>query len=162
MLHHISFNAHDPERVASALAEMIDARVIRAPHPPFPNDAWFVCCGDEAGTLIEVMPWGDVRDPDAPHGAGHDPMMRRVSGAHVLIGTSRTRDAIFDQAQREGWRAEMADAGLFQFIKVWVENAYLVELLTPDLKPMYVASFNAEGVTTLDTKLRRLEQALAG
>jgi hypothetical protein len=161
MLHHVSFNVRDPGAVAPVLAELLGAAALRAPSPPFPAGAWFVCCGDECGTLIEVMPWGEVRDPGTPGGAGHDPAMRPHSGAHILAGTPHAVEAVLAVAARAGWRAELASAGLFSFVKVWVENAVLVELLTPEQAPAYREAFNARGLTTLDAKLRDLEAALA-
>ncbi|WP_395646865.1 hypothetical protein [Terricaulis sp.] len=160
MLHHISFNARDPEGVAHALAEMLDATCVRAPAPPFPEAAWFVCFGDANGSLIEVMPWGETRDASTPRGVGYDAEMRPSSGAHVLASTALKADELFALADREGWRAEQADAGLFKFIKVWVENAFLVEFLTPELRAAYVEAFNATGVASVDAKLRELETAI--
>lgn len=160
MLHHISFNAREPERVAYALAAMLDATCVHAPSPPFPEAAWFVCLGDDNGSLIEVMPWGETRNASTPRGVGYDAEMRPSTGAHVLVSTPLNADELYALAAREGWRAEMADAGLFKFIKVWVENAFLVEFLTPELKSAYVEAFNAAGVTHVDAKLRDLETAI--
>jgi hypothetical protein len=161
LLHHVSFNAHDPERVAAVLAEMLSAKALRAPAPPFPREAWFVCCGDDAGSLIEVMPWGETRDVGSPRGVGFDAEMRETSGSHVLMSTPHRADHVFALAAREDWRVENADAGLFTFIKVWVENAFLVELMTPDMTRAYVAAFGAGGAQEIDAKLRALEQAIA-
>jgi hypothetical protein len=161
LLHHVSFNARAPQRVAKVLADLLDATAMRAPAPPFPGEAWFVCCGDDAGTLIEVMPWGETRDAGSPRGVGFDAQMRPSSGAHVLMSTSHRADYIFALAQREDWRVENADAGLFKFIKVWVENAFLVELMTPEMTRDYVAAFGALGIERLDRKLRALEKAIA-
>lgn len=46
MLHHISLNAHRPEKASGALAEMLGAAMLRAPTPPFLGDSWLVCMGD--------------------------------------------------------------------------------------------------------------------
>jgi hypothetical protein len=161
MLHHMSLNARDPQKVAHALAHMLRATALRAPQPPFPKDSWLVCEGDAHGTLLEVMPWGEVRDATQPNGVGYDPLMRPSSGAHALLSTPLSSDEIFAAAAREGWRAESASAGLFQFIRVWVENAFLVELLPPELKDAYTTAFGREGLATLDGKLREIEQAIS-
>lgn len=161
MLHHISFNARAPERAAQGLAALLGAKAVRAPAPPFPSEAWFVCCGDDAGTLIEVMPWGETRDASAPRGVGFDPEMRPSSGGHVLMSTELSEERIFALGEREGWRVETADAGLFKFVKVWVENAFLIELMTPEMTRGYVAAFGAAGIDAVDAKLRALEAAIA-
>lgn len=161
MLHHVSFNAREPQKTARALGQMIFATVLRAPQPPFPKNSWFVCLGDAHGTLIEVMPWGDTRDIEAPAGVGFDADMRRTSGTHMLLGTPLSADDLFAAVAREGWCAELASAGLFQFVKVWVENTYLAEFLTPDFQTAYVESFGEKGLPTLDAKLRDIENALS-
>ncbi len=161
MLHHFSFNAHDTDRVAAALAELLGAQALRAPSPPFPREAWFVCLGDANGSLIEVMPWGETRDAGNARGVGRDPEMRPTSGSHILASTPRSTEEVFTIAARYGWRSEHADAGMFKFVKVWVEGGFLLELLTPELKAAYVNAFNAEGLRSADQKLRDIERLLS-
>jgi hypothetical protein len=83
--------------------------------------------------------------------------MRQRAGSHVLISTPRSLEAIQAVAARERWRCAMVDTRLFKVVKVWVENAMLIELLTPDMAPAYVAAFGTAGMSTLDAKLRELE-----
>jgi hypothetical protein len=160
LLYHFSFNARDPETVAEALAKLLDGRALKAPSPPFPSKSFFVCLGDEHGTLIEVMPWGETRDAARPNGVGHDPEMRQSSGAHILVGTELSSGQAIEQAGRLGWRAELASAGLFKFVKVWVENSFLVELLPPEHRGDYRAAFGSAGIDDLDNKLRQIEQEI--
>ncbi len=160
MLHHASFNARAPEKAAHGLAEILDATAIRAPAPPFPIDSWFVCFGDDQGSLIEVMPWGSVREP-TPTSLGQDENMRRYSGSHLLVRSRRPPEDIRTIANREGWSAEPGSAGLFQFTKVWIEKMFLIEVMTPEQASVYAAVFNAAGLATLDHKLRQIENALS-
>jgi hypothetical protein len=160
MLHHFSFNARDAAFVAASLAALLSARSLRAPSPPFPAGSWFVCVGDAPGTLIEVMPWGETRDPDGPNGVGQDADMRPNSGSHILIGTPLSTARLLDEATRFGWRAETASAGLFKFVKVWVENAFLVEFLPPEHQAEYRAAFGPAGIDRLDQELRGIERAM--
>ena len=51
----------------------------------------------------------------------------------------------------------MVDARLFKVIKVWIENAVLIEFLTPEIASSYVATFGPAGMATLDVRLRELE-----
>ena len=161
MLHHVSFSARDPERAASVLAALMDAAAVRLPAPPFPKGAWSVVCGDTHGSLIELIPWGHVLDAEVRGGIGQDRDMRPRTGSHVLASTSLTEEAVLAIAQREGLRAAPIDTGLFQFIKVWVEETVLVELLTPQQLPAYLASFGPAGLRTLDAKFREMELAIA-
>lgn len=161
MINHASFNVREPDKVARALAEMLGATAIRAPTPPFPATSWLVCCGDDRGSLIEVMPWGAIRTPVSPSGVGQDAEMRPYSGTHLLVTSQLSVEVVLAAAKQEGWNAEPGTAGLFQFTKVWVENALLIEVMTPEQATAYAATFNAEGLKTLDAKLRRIEKELS-
>jgi hypothetical protein len=161
VLHHVSFNAREPAIAANALAQMLGARALRAPQPPFPAGSWFVVYGDAQGSLLEVLPWGKALDPEASGGMRDDPAMRQYHGTHVLLQTSRTPEDILSIAKAHGWRALPASAGLFSFTKVWIEGTFLVEIMTPEQARDYVKTFNHEGLTTLDAKLRGIEAALA-
>jgi hypothetical protein len=161
MLHHMSFNAADPEDTARTLAEMLAATPVRAPTPPFPAGSWFVCAGDAQGCYLEIIPWAHVFDPEAPFGLGRDPAMRPHGGAHVLCATPLPVPEVQALAARRGWRSEVVDTGLFRILKVWTADGFLVEMLPPEFAASYRAAFDAEGLPHLDATLRRLETALA-
>jgi hypothetical protein len=161
MLHHVSFNARNPERAARVLAALMDATAVRLPAPPFPKGAWSVVCGDSQGSFIELIPWGYALDAEARGGMVMDQEMRPRTGSHVLASTPHAAEVVLAIAEREKLRAALTDAGLFQFIKVWVEETVLVELLTPQQMPAYLASFGPAGLATLDSKFRDVERALA-
>jgi hypothetical protein len=161
MLHHVSLNAHNPEKTASALAEMLAAKRFMAPSPPFPANSWLICMGDDQGTLIELMPWGAVRDPTHPAGLSNDPGMCAYSGSHILLTSPRPPAVLLEIAGREKWHAEPGSAGLFKFTKVWIENAFLLEIMTPAQAEEYKTAFNHEGLAMLDGRLRQIESALA-
>jgi hypothetical protein len=156
MLHHASFAVDDPAVVAGVLAGLLGATLVRAPVPPFPEGAWFVCFGDEAGSYLEVLPRGHVFDPDA-RGPRPDADAPRLTAAHLLVSTPLATEQVMRMAERAGWKAEVADTRLFRVVKVWVENAVLLELLPPEMAPAYRRTFDAMGVADLDRRLRRLE-----
>jgi hypothetical protein len=143
------------------LAALMDAVPVRLPAPPFPKGARSVVCGDSHGSLIELIPCGHVLDAEARGGMIHDREMRPRTGSHVLVSTSMPAEVVLAIAEREGLRAVSLDTGLFQFIKVWIEETVLVELLTPQQLPAYLAAFGPAGLRTLDAKFRDLEFALA-
>lgn len=160
MLHHVSFNARHPKMVAETLAEMLKARVVRPPSPPFPEDSWYVCLGDEQGSQVEIMPWGHTHDPNRPMDLGTNPEMPAHSGVHFLIGSERSPEELQAIAARVGWRAKPVDTGLFKLLKIWVENEFLVEFLPREWAADYRATFGAAGTETLDAKLRRTESMI--
>lgn len=159
MLHHVSFNARDPERAASVLAKLMDARAVRAPQPPFPAGSWFVVCGDSQGSLIELIPWGHVLDANG--GFRDDPEMRPRTGSHVLASTPLSTASVMAIAEREGVKASLVDSGMFEFIKLWPEEALCVELLTPRQLPAYLKAFGSMGMAALEGNLRTLERSIA-
>jgi hypothetical protein len=161
MIYHASFNALNPRRVAAALADLLGANAVRAPNPPFPDGSWFVCYGDAQGSLIEVLPWGIVLDPLMVGGMDHDEQMRSRSGFHVLVRTPLDVGTVLALAAREDWRARIADERGFKVIKIWIENTFLIELMTPDMAEAYSGMYGARGIPLLDERLRFIETALS-
>jgi hypothetical protein len=157
MLHHASFAVGDPATVAKVLAGMLAATPVRAPTPPFPDGAWFVCLGDEPGSYLEVLPRGHVFDPDARFGLRPQADQPALTAAHLLVGAPFSAVELSAMAVAAGWTAEIADTRLFRVLKVWVENTVLLELLPPEMGDAYRRTFNAAGMDTLDGRLRRLE-----
>jgi hypothetical protein len=157
MLHHASFAVEDPATVARVLSGMLGTTAIRAPAPPFPDGAVFLCFGDGAGSYLEVLPRGHVFDPDARGGLRPEADPARLSAAHLLVSAPVSADEIVVMAAAAGWKTEPADTRLFRVLKVWVENTVLLEVLPPEWREAYGRTFDAGGVTDLDRKLRRLE-----
>lgn len=162
MLHHVSFSARHSQNVANGLARLLDCIALKAPCPPFTADSWFVVLGDAAGTLLEVLPWGHVQDPHGGGAKAVDDLMRDRTSTHLLLRTPLSVSQIEELAQAEGWASARASAGCFEFTKVWVEGAFLVELMTPKQAAAYAAVFGSEGLPELDGKLRQLERAMRG
>lgn len=159
MLHHVSFSVHDPARAASLAAKLLGGYAIVGPSPPFPPGTWFAVVGDDAGSLIELTPWGSVLDPQV--GVSQDAAMRSRTASHVLAGTPLSATHATSIAEAAGARVSAVDAGLFRFLKIWIEDSFLLELLTPDQRPDYVACFGSAGLAHLDDRLRGLERAIA-
>ena len=52
----------------------------------------------------------------------------------------RSEQQIRAVADREGWRAVRCNRGAFNVVEVWVENAVMLELLTPQMSAEYLAA----------------------
>jgi hypothetical protein len=161
MLYRASLSAHKPALVAQGLARLLGGRALVAPSPPFPEGGWLVCLDDAIGTLIEVMPWGFVLDPDRRQGRARDSLMRERSGSHMLLQTPLSKRQIEQAALDSGWEYAHADAGLYKSTKVWVEGMFLVEVMTRSQAEEYQSIFGIEGADTLEAKLNALEVAYA-
>lgn len=162
MLFHISFCARNPPRVAGALAKLLGATVVRAPSPPFNEGALFVCCGDDRGTMISLEPWGVAYEPGPNHMTGmpHGQPTPEHNAFHALFMAAVSKERVLEIAAEEGWPAAQVPNGPFDVINVWIEGTQLVEFTTPELYPAYKATFDAEGIKTLDAGNRALEERI--
>jgi hypothetical protein len=102
-------------------------------------------------TLLEIMPWDAVRDPERP-GVTIDSAMRPLTGSHVLISADVQSDRVLALAHEAGWRAEPGSAGLFEFVNVWIENAYLIEIMSASQAARYRSASLVRPASPLSTQ----------
>lgn len=140
MLHHLSIPAREPQRVATALAELLGGDVSEFG----PVSGGFIAFArDENGTAIDCLPLGtELRpgehDNEAQFAAAEHPSP--FGATHAALSVDRTEEEILAVADREGWRAVRCDRGSFRVIEFWVENSLLIELLTPEMAADYLAA----------------------
>src|SRR5699024_287861 len=108
------------------------------------------------GTLIELTPWGMVHSPSG-RGLTADPHMNFYSASHVLMSSPKSADEIVADAQALNLHCTKVDAGLFTFMKVWIEDSFLLELLPPEASTAYRDTFGTTEVMLIDERLRKLE-----
>lgn len=138
MMFHGSMPARNPEHVAKVIAELW--RGVAFPFPPFP-DSFIALAGDERGTEIEVCPYTQENV------IGESEVVTRTnagangsSACHFAIATPLSEAEVLALAKREGWRARVCDrGGCFHVIEFWVENAFLLEVLTKQMQAEYLA-----------------------
>lgn len=154
MLHHISIAAENPFRVSKVLAELTGGQFFEFPISP---GAYMVIFDDAYGSGIEVLAkdtiWfaGEVEAQTKP---ADSPM--RFSSTHAALSVSISRETIETIGIREGWLVRFCDRGLFQVIELWLENSFMLELLTPEMmanylnfmKPEVYSNFLAEVAAT--------------
>jgi len=152
MINHISIAVNEPERVANVLAEIWDGLVY--PFPPAPG-SFFVLANDGRGTAVEVTPSGtvlipgeglpDENDLDAATEEFEGKFVQsdlrpRYVATHLNINTKKSIEELRELADREGWRVLVCNrgGGLFQLIEVWVENTFMLEVMTPEQTARYI------------------------
>jgi hypothetical protein len=152
MINHISIAVNEPERVATVLAELWDGIVF--PFPPAPN-SFFVLANDGKGTAVEVTPAGTILIPGEGLPDENDldavteefeakfvqsDVVQRYVATHLNISTQKNIDEIRKIAKREGWRVLVCNRGegLFQLVEVWIENTFMLEVMTPEQTRRYV------------------------
>ena len=156
MINHISIGVNDPENVAKVLAQFWDGIVL--PFPPAP-DSFMVLANDGKGTGVEITPINTIivpgeglppeDDVTAPTEAYEARFVRsdfvpRYVPTHLNINTKLSIDEIKAIANREGWRTLVANRGegLFQLVEVWVENRFMLEVMTPEQTERYIEITN--------------------
>ena len=142
MLFHASFPSHDPARAAEAVARLWGGRAF--PFPVF-EGSYIAMEGDKFGTAIEFLPAGAVMVP------GEDevevtPQRRAGTETHLAISTRLAEKEVHALAKEYGWQARTCWRGedLFRVIELWIDNAYLVEVLTPEMQKEYLAFMKPE------------------
>lgn len=152
MINHISIAANDPERVANVLAEIWDGMVF--PFPPAPG-SFFVIANDGRGTAVEVIPAGTVLVPGEGQPDENDlsapteeyeaqfvqsELRPKFVATHLNVSTKKSIEDIREIAKREGWRVLVCNRGegLFQLVEIWIENSFMLEVMTPEQTARYV------------------------
>ena len=127
MIFHVSIPADDPEHVASVIAE-----IWRTEAFPFVFAGSFIVIpDDERGTEIEVVKRGHEQVPAATEvGLRLNPGPSAYNEVRVNMVTRIDEAEVLALARREGWIARVCDRRFFKLIELWVENRFLLELLT--------------------------------
>lgn len=139
MIHHVSIPAVDPRRAAEVFAELVGGRV--TPFKAY-EGGWIAWTDDAVGTSIEFFPVGTEMFPHPGEGMVE---FRHVEGAspfvatHLTLSVDRTVDEVVALADREGWRARVISRGPNDVIEFWVENAVMVEVMTPKMTADFLA-----------------------
>lgn len=136
MIHHISIAAQHPLHVAQVLAEIWHGQA--APFPPHPG-SFMILALDEFGTMIEVYPAGTELKPGANAAEfSHNAAPALYQATHAAVSVPASRQEIEQIATREGWTVRYCSReGFFEVIEFWVENALMIELLTPEMADKY-------------------------
>jgi hypothetical protein len=144
MIAHVSMPADDCAHVAKLLAEMMHGGAFRFP-PGGPNawNAW----SKKNDFQIVVTPRGHfmVEGPGELEWTSHGSSGERASETHFAIAVERPAVEIVDMARAAGWHARICNrGGFFDLVEVWVENAYLVEVLDPTQLSDYQRAMTVE------------------
>lgn len=160
MINHISIAAENPEKVANVLAELWGGMVI--PFPPAPG-SWMALANDGKGTGVEITPAGTVLVPGEglPPEEGFDINTKtedveakfvqtgspaRYVATHLNISSPLDIEQIKAIGAREGWRTLVCNRGegLFQLVELWIEDTFMLEVMTPEQTARYVEVTNPE------------------
>ena len=135
MIYHASIPAKDPGHVARVLAELLDGRATPfAGHP----GAYMAWSGRHAGHLIEVLPAA------AAAFASDDDARALYDSIHFALAVNQEPEVVLAVGAREGWRTRRCRrGGSFDVIEFWLENHFMIEVLTPQMQREYLDSCSA-------------------
>lgn len=161
MINHISIGASDTKKVADVLAELWGGYAM-----PFPvsYDSYLVFADDGKGTGVEVTTANTVLIP----GEGlpsednfdinvsteeHEAKFIQIDytpeyvATHLNINSPLNEEEIKAIAKREGWRCFVANRGegIFQLIELWIENRFMLEVMTPEMTERYIEIMHPQG-----------------
>jgi len=154
MINHISIAVHNPEKVANVIAELWNGAVV--PFPPAP-DSFIVFANDGRGSGVEITPINTVIVPGngLPPEEGFDINTRteefeahfvqadsapQYIPTHLNINTHLSIEEIKEIGRREGWRVLTCNRGegLFQLVELWIEDRFMLEVMTPEQTKRYL------------------------
>jgi hypothetical protein len=164
MIAHVSVPARNPVQTAHLLAALIDGEVFAFPVVP---GASIAVARDGSGLAIEVypdsmahhpgqgapdlaavpqgpqaLPWEDQIHPDGSQ--------LRPSAFHLALVSKLGDEAVVALAQRAGFRAVRCDrAGVFRLVEVWLDNAFLIEVLNEGEAGRYRRFMNPAGCAAM-------------
>jgi len=141
---HVSMPADDCAKVARVLAEFLDGGALR--FPPGGPEAWN-CWSKHNDFQIVITPRGQLlvsgeREPQYRRATA---TAERASECHFAMTVGRSAAEILELANAAGWPARLCDrGGMFSVVEVWVEDAYLVEVLDPSQLADYRRNMTVE------------------
>ena len=142
MIVHVSMPADDCQAVARALAELMGG--VALPFPPGGPSAWNAW-SKNADVQIVVTPRGQYMIRGEAEMDWASRAVIRESETHFALSVGRPAAEVVDIARRAGWPARICDrGGFFHVVELWVEGAYLVEILDPTFTDEYRRSMTLE------------------
>jgi hypothetical protein len=146
MIHHFSFAARDPKHVAEVIAVILGGEA--QPFPPVAVGSWMAMSGDAYGTGIEVYPLGAELAPaegDADSIAITNDSPTFYVATHAAVGTALSEVEVHAIAAREGWISKYRKrGGRFGVIEFWIENRFMIEVLTAEMQAEYLETATPE------------------
>ena len=137
MIYHVSIEAEEPQRVAHMIAELWQGSAL--PLDELVEGCWIAFCGGDPLRAIEVVPQGtNITEAGETGWVGPRGGASRPTASHVALGTNLSREAVFEIANREGWRPKIIRrADSFDVIEIWVNEHLVIEFLSPEMQAEY-------------------------
>ena len=144
MIFHFSISADDPKRTATMFAELWRGQAFY--FPMVGKGSWIAHADDDRRTTIEVYP-RDLAFYPNESGEGHqrNEFVSRHGPFHAAVGTPLSIEEVEEIGRRYGCQTILCNRGPFRVIEFWVDNAQMVEMLTPEMQAEYRRSVTPDG-----------------
>jgi hypothetical protein len=136
MIFHFSIGADDPKRTATMLAELWRGEAFY--FPMVGKGSWVVHAGDDRRSTIEVYPRDLALYPN-PDGQGdqRSEAVSRHGPFHAAVATPLGIEEVEEIGRRYGCHTILCRRGPFRVIEYWVDDALMLEMLTPEMQEEY-------------------------
>ena len=141
MIHHISLPTINPKRTVEVLQKIFSGKIID--FSPTPN-AFMLWFGDDFGSALEIYPAEtSLRPGDAskPCHFQHD-NTERFNAVHAAISCQLSTPEILAIAKENDWHAAEFRRGSFRVVEFWIDNHFMLELLTAEMTEEYLQMAN--------------------
>lgn len=142
MIFHLSIPADDPKRTAQLFAELWGGRVF--PFPMVGRGSFVANAGDGTGTTCEVYPRGLALHPGETMVEERPGECARNTPFHVAVGTKLSPEEVHALADRHGVRSIRCRRGPFELIELWIDDCFMVEVLTEEMQADYLKAARHE------------------
>lgn len=144
MIFHFSISADDPKRTATMFAELWRGQAFY--FPMVGKGSWIAHAGDDRRTTIEVYPRDLAFYPnESGEGLQRNEPVSRHGPFHAAVGTPLSIEEVEEIGRRYGCHTILCNRGPFRVIEFWVDNAQMVEMLTPEMQAEYQRSVTPDG-----------------
>ena len=163
MIFHFSIAADDPKRTAMMFAELWKGEAF--PFPMVSTGSWVAHAGDDRRSTLEVYPRDLAFYPSEGAGEERREPVSRHNAFHAAVATPLSIEEVEEIARRYNCHTSLCNrGGWFQVIELWVDNAQMIEMLTPQMQaddPRQVTRDNWRAM--LESRgLAAADQSLAG
>jgi hypothetical protein len=144
MIFHFSIAADDPKRTATMLAELWRGHAFY--FPMVGKGSWVAHAGDDRRSTIEVYPRDLALYPsEGSQGEQRTEPVSRNGPFHAAVATPLSIEEVEEIGRRYGCQTSLCNRGPFRVIEFWVDNALMLEMLTPEMQAEYQRTVTPDG-----------------
>src|SRR4051794_19108231 len=113
--------------------------------PMVGTGSWVAHAGDDRRSTIEVYPRDLAFYPAEGQGEQRSESVSRHGPFHAAVATPLSIAEVEDIGRRYGCHTVLCQRGPFRVIEYWVDNALMLEMLTPEMQAEYQRSVTPDG-----------------